>query len=342
MKAVNERDYVMDIAFGRWRSQVLYCGVYLDVFDHCQLSSYRSADEIAKLTDTDPKLLYRLMRALASLDFLSESDDKKFRLTENGSVLRADTENSLRNMVLLEEGPVHYAIWKHLSSMIKDGKQNAFIREFGSKAFDYARDDLEYGTVFKQAMTSFSFVQSALVLEALEDYDFSRFRSVCDVAGGHGHLLCSLLSVHPDLEGSVLDLPEVVADNDDLWAAKLNMQDRCEYISGDMFEDVPTADIYILKMILHDWNDRECVKILSNIRKRVKNNGRVFIAEHIVPSTPEAHFSKVYDIHMMCWGSGCERTEAQYIDLLAQSGWGYEQSYYPSNRLMGVAVGTAD
>ncbi len=338
---MNEKEYVMDIAFGRWRSQVLYSGVTLNVFDHCELSNYLSANEVANMINVDSTLLYRLMRALASLNFLSESDDKKFKLTKNGLVLRADSPGSLRNMVLLEEGPVHYALWKHLPSMIRDGQQNAFVREFDSHAFDYTRSNADYGEVFKQAMTSFSFVQSALVLEALKSYDFSPFGSICDIAGGHGHLLCSLLEAHPHLEGRVLDLPEVVADSDSLWATRLNLQNRCEYIGGDMFDDVPRADLYTLKMILHDWNDDECVKILTNIRQRVRKNGRVFIAEHIIPGTSQAHFAKVYDIHMMCWGSGCERTEEQYVDLLTRSGWTLDKSYYPSGRLMGVVVGVA-
>src|SRR6266853_1907769 len=121
------------------------------------------------------------------------------------------------------------------------GKQNAFIREFGRMAFDHAREDQDYAERFKQAMTSYSAVQSSLVLEALRGYDFSGIRTFCDVAGGYGHLMCALLLANSSLRGIVLDLPEVVEDVHELWARKLALQERCEYVAGDMFKAVPKA-----------------------------------------------------------------------------------------------------
>jgi hypothetical protein len=223
--------------------------------------------------------------------------------------------------------------------MVRDGKQNAFIREFGRMAFDHARENHDYAERFKQAMTSYSAVQSSLVLEALCGYDFSAIRTICDVAGGHGHLMCALLLANPGLRGIVLDLPEVVEDVHELWATKLGLQQRCQYVAGDMFEAVPKADAYSLKMILHDWNDAESVKILSNIRKAATGPARIFVIEHIVPEHNVPHFSKLLDIHMMCWGTGQERTEAQYTSLLERSGWTAAGSYYPANRQMGIITG---
>lgn len=108
-----------------------------------------------------------------------------------------------------------------------------------------------------------------------------------------------------------------------------------------MFEKVPSADAYSLKMILHDWNDQECIEILSNIRQAATGLARVFIVEHVVPEHDVPHFSKLFDIHMMCWGTGQERTEAQFKRLLEQAGWKAVGSYYPGNRLMGVIVGSS-
>jgi hypothetical protein len=106
-----------------------------------------------------------------------------------------------------------------------------------------------------------------------------------------------------------------------------------------MFDAVCKADAYSLKMILHDWNDAECVKILSNIRKAATGKARVFVIEHIVPEHNVPHFSKLFDIHMMCWGTGQERTEAQYTSLLEQAGWTPAGSYYPANREIGIITG---
>ena len=128
-------------------------------------------------------------------------------------------------------------------------------------------------------------------------------------------------------------------DVNQLWATKLGLQDRCRYVGGDMFEAVPSADAYSLKMILHDWNDSECVEILSNVRKAASGRAQVFIVEHVVPEHDVPHFSKLFDIHMMCWGTGQERTEAQYESLLERAGWTLAGSHYPANRQMGVIAG---
>ena len=149
--------------------------------------------------------------------------------------------------------------------MIRDGRQNAFLREYGEMAFDHARANPDgYGAVFGRAMSGFSAIQSAWVLEALRDYDFSSVATWCDVGGGHGHLMCSLLAAYPHLSGTVLDLPEVIGETGQLWAGRFGLEERCQYPAGDMFEEVPSdADVYSLKMILHDWNNSECTQILQ-------------------------------------------------------------------------------
>jgi hypothetical protein len=334
-------DQVMDLIFGRWRSQTLSAGTELGVFDHLDKQTAKTAQTLAVELDADPTLLYRLLRAQAAIGLLEEDSSRGFLLTDEGELLRSDHPQSLKPMVRLEEGPQHYALWKHLPAMVRDGKQNAFIREFGCMAFDHARECQDYAERFKQAMTSYSAVQSSLVLEALRGCDFSGIHTFCDVAGGYGHLMCALLLANPPLRGIVLDLPEVVEDVDELWATKLGLQQRCEYVAGDMFEAVPKADAYSLKMILHDWNDPECIKILTNIRKAATAPARVFIVEHVVPGHDVPHFSKLFDIHMMCWGTGQERTEAQYLSLLERAGWTPASSYYPANRQMGVITGVS-
>lgn len=223
--------------------------------------------------------------------------------------------------------------------MVRDGRQDGFVREFGLPAFEYARRNSRYRTTFDHGMTSHSAADAGLVLEALRDYDFSSIRTICDVAGGHGYLLCAVLKAHPHLSGIVLDLPEVVGDSSRLWATRLGLGDRCAYVGGDMFAHVPAADAYLLKLILHDWNDQQCVQILANIRRTAPDRARVFVIEHIVPGPDTPHFSKLFDIHMMCWGTGRERTEEEYARLLESSGWQYARSWYPRSRLIGVVEG---
>ncbi|MBB5547486.1 methyltransferase [Paraburkholderia fungorum] len=331
--------HVTSLIFGRWRSQILHLGASLRLFDHLDLEHRRSADDVAKETGLDAPLLYRVMRALSAIDLLDESETGDFRLTPHGALLRSDAPGSLLYMALLEEGPEHYAIWKHLPDMVRDGRQNGFVREYGLSAFDYAARNEAYATVFRSAMSSFSGVQSALALEALADVDLSDVNTWCDVAGGEGHLLCSLLSKNEHLRGTVFDMPSVVKEGKELWATRMKVNDRCSYVGGDMFREVPDADAYSLKMILHDWNDEECIQILNNLRKNSTGAGRIFIIEHVVQGPRVPHFSKLYDIHMMCWGSGRERTEAEYAELLTAAGWSFRATHYPENHLMGVVEG---
>ena len=333
---MSDYENVVDMIFGRWRSQILYTGVKLGIIDLVNSTPMRDA-EIAKELNLDPALSYRLLRALASLGLLLEHHDRRFSITPMGEFLQSTNPQTLRGVALLEEGPEHYAIWKHLAAMVKDGKQDGFVREFGQSIFDYAAQHASYAQVFNEAMSSYSANQTRWVLEALNMYDFSNIRHVCDVAGGHGHLICSLLLKHPHLRGTVLEREQVIQDKSLLWASKMAIAaDRCTYLGGDMFNEVPAADLYFMKMILHDWDDAACIKILSNIRSVLPLEGRLFIAEHIVPGPETPHFSKLFDIHMLCALTGKERTEEEYVALLEQVGFNHVQTHFPPSRIMGV------
>jgi hypothetical protein len=329
---------VVDTILGRWRSQILYTGVKLGLFESIGTIP-KPASEIARELSLDASLSYRLLRALASMGFLNEKEGHIFSITPLGELVRKDHPQTLRGVILLEEGPEHYAIWKHLADMVKDGKQDGFMREFGLRIFDYILQNPAYAEVFNYAMSSYSATHTKLVLEALKSYNFSNIRSLCDIGGGHGHLICNILQEHPQLQGTVLELESTIKNKELLWAEKMGMANRCKYLAGDMFQEVPSADAYIMKMILHDWSDEECVKILSNIQKASPANGRILIVEHVVPSAEVPHFSKLFDIHMMCALTGRERTEKGYAGLLEKAGLRYVQTHYPQSKTIGVIEG---
>jgi hypothetical protein len=336
---MSQYEKVVDTLLGRWKSQILYTGVRLAIFESVGTDPKDSL-EIATELGLDDALSYRLLRALASMGFLNEKDGKKFSITPMGELVRKDHPQTLRGVILLEEGPEHYAIWKHLSDMVKDGRQDGFMREFGLRIFDYVSQNAAYREVFNYAMSSYSATHTKLVLEALESYEFSRFRSLCDIGGGHGHLICNILREHQQLQGTVLELESTLKNKELLWAEKMGMTDRCKYLAGDMFQEVPRSDAYIMKMILHDWSDEECVKILSNIEKACSRGGRVLIVEHVVPGPETPHFSKLFDIHMMCALTGRERTEKEYGSLIERAGLKHVQTYYPQSKTIGVIEGT--
>ena len=335
---MSDYEKTLDLIIGRWRSQILYTGVELGVFEYVS-SQPKNASEIAKVLNLDYNLAYRLLRALGSLGLLREGVNRDFTITQQGEFLRKDNPKTLRGIALLEEGPEHYALWKHLPTMIKDGKQNAFPREYGQKLFEFTDSNPLYREVFNQAMSSYSSIQTAWVTDALKGYNFSNVNTVCDVGGGQGHLLCSLLVKYPHLKGTVIELDSVIKNNDLLWAEKMGVKDRCTYVGGNMFSKVPATDAYIMKMILHDWSDDECVKILSNIYNAASENGTVLIAEHLVPGPEEPHFSKLFDIHMMCVATGKERTVEEYVDLLKKTGWNHADTFQSQSGLMGIIEG---
>src|SRR5262245_11517436 len=206
--------------FGRWRSQILYVGIKLGIFDNIT-SHPKNASNIAKELSLDYELTYRLLRALGSLGFLREERNHEFSITKQGELFRKDHPQTLRGIVLLEEGPEHYAIWKHLPAMIMDGKQDAFLREYGKKLFEYRDRNPLYAEIFNQAMNSYSAIQTTWVLEALEGYDFSEIHSICDVGGGQGHLLSNMLVKYPHLKGSILELQPVTKNKASLWPDKM-------------------------------------------------------------------------------------------------------------------------
>ena len=333
---MSDREIVTDIIFGRWKSQILYTGVKLGIFD--LLSSIpRGSEEVARELALDPGLSYRLLRALGSIGLLREDHHNRFSLTSMGELLRSNNPQTLRGVALLEEGPEHYAIWKHLSAMVRDGKQDGFIREFGQRIFDYSAEHPSYAEVFNLAMSSYSATQTRWVLEALDGYDFSKIHNLCDIGGGHGHLMCNLLLRYPHLRGTVLEMERVIQDKTLLWTNKMGIAaDRCTYISGDMFDNVPSSDAYFMKMILHDWDDKESLKILSNIQRVSATGTRIFVIEHIVPGPETPHFSKLFDIHMLCALTGKERTEEEYVTLLKQSGFKHIHTHFPPSKIMGV------
>ncbi len=329
---------VIDLIFGRKRSQMLYVGVTLGVFD-ALVHGPRSAASVASTLDVDADLLYRLMRALGSLELLHEDDTKTFSLTPMGELLCTDHPHTLRGVALWEEGPESYATWKHLATLITEGQQNAFVREFGQPAFAYMAQHPSCGAVFNEAMSSYSSIDNALVLEALAPYGFAGLSHLCDVGGGHGSTLCSLLVQYPHLTGTVLDLPSVIAQHELLWAEKMGVEDRCTYVPGDMFTAVPPAEAYIMKRVLHDWNDAECHQILSTLHRAAPPHGRVLIIERIVPGPGTPHFAKLFDILMIIVSTGRERTLEEYAGLLEGAGWTYRQTWYPASKMLGVVEG---
>jgi hypothetical protein len=330
-------DAVMDLIFGRWRSQTLYAGVELGVFE-VLAEGPGPAGEVADELDLDPGNTYRLLRALASLGLLEERPDGTFRVTEEGGLLTEGHPRSLRGVALLEESPEHYALWTHLPEFVRTGDQGAFEEEHGYRLFEYPEEDPRYSRVFDEAMTSYSRTETAAVLEALDEPALDDVDHLCDVAGGYGYLLSHLLDAHPHVTGEVLELPKVVEEAGGL-PREVGVADRVTFTAGDMFEAVPEADGYLMKHVLHDWSDGQCVEILDNVRKAATEGAPVFVAELVVPGPDTPHFAKLFDIHMMVATTGRERTLEEYGELFDRAGMELAAHHTAEGRPMSVVEG---
>lgn len=311
-----------------WSGQMLYTSVQLGIIELLG-DEPTSATAIATELDLHTDNCYRLLRALSHFGVLEEDQDRRFTLTSVGELFRADHPHSVRHLLLVDRSPEWVLPMLHLGDVVEDGEPNGFVREFGCEFFEYLERNREFGEVFNDHMTARSRRETAFVLDALDGYDFSAFSHVCDVGGGHGHLLCRLLEATPQLEGTVLELPSVVAEEDQLWASKVGVEDRCTYEAGDMFDRVPEADAYLAKFILHDWVDEKCVQILSNIYEAAPPDGRLFVIEAVVPGPKTSHFAKRLDMTMMVHVGGRERTEPEYARLLERAGWELEETWVP-------------
>lgn len=300
--------------------QTIYAGITGGLFEHLN-DDPLSASDLATELDLDPGHTYRLLRALGSLGLVEEDHDRRFSITPVGECFQTDHPQSVRDMILAFYDPDILSATHHLPDIVKEGGPDGVVREHGVPAFEYFEQNPELGLLFGRLMDSFSKIETELILDALDAYDFSRFSHVCDIGGRNGYLLCSLLETHPHLKGTVLDLPDVIEHSDQHWAPKLGVEDRCTYVGGDMFEEVPVADAYFMKKVMHDWTDEECVEILSNIHEAAPSDGRVFIIEDVLPGPEQPHQSKLWDLQMMIMTGGRERTRSEFASLLEQSGW---------------------
>lgn len=276
----------------------------------------KSAEELAGHVGAEPHALYRLMRATASIGVLAEGPDGKFSQTPMSDVLRSDTNPSLRAMAIMVSREWHSLGWSRLEYCVRTGKQ-ALDEIYGMPTFEYFRQNPEEARIFNDAMTGISSIDSSAVAGA---YDFAGIGSIVDVGGGHGLLLATILEKCAQMNGTLYDLEHVISGASD--GPLRSMTDRCTLTAGDMFTSVPAgADAYIMKHIIHDWQDEQCVEILKNCRKSVNPGGKLLVVDAVIQPGNDFFPGKFLDLQMLIFPGGRERTEQQFRDLFAASGW---------------------
>jgi SAM-dependent methyltransferase len=312
---LSPQEHVVRLASGYWHTQAIYVAAKLGVADLLQ-DAPKTAEELAPGTQTHPRALYRLLRALASLGIFAEDEQRRFALTPMAECLRSDAPGSVRSLAIIR-GEWQYEAWGQLLHSIHTG-ECAFEKLYGQPLFDYLAAHPEKGKLFDEAMTGVHGRETAAMLDA---YDFSATGVLADVGGGNGEVIASILKRYPTMRGVLFDQPSVIdRSRRNLDAAGL--AGRCDAVAGNFFESVPSgADTYLLRHIIHDWDDEKSVAILRNCRAAMKPNGKLLIVEGIVPPGNEPALSKFFDLAMMVLPGGMERTEDEYRQLFAASGF---------------------
>jgi hypothetical protein len=327
---------VMQMATGAWVTKVISEVTRLDVPDLLKQHGAMNATEmVTGGIQAVPDALERLLRACASLGLFTEDAQGKFGPTELSEVLTSDSPASVKKLVEAMGGP-WYNGWAELLESIKTGKAQV-KKVFGMEWWDYLNANPKELEAFGEAMKSNSLNSLRGVLE---NCDFQGVEKIADIGGGFGHLAVALLEKYPSLQAVVMDVPDLIP----LAQERYPVQDpaiasRLEYVAGDMFDSVPAANVYIMKHIIHDWEDERCIRLLRNCHQSMQGEGRVICVDSVLPpmgnvtGTP----AKLLDINMLVFIAGKERTEDQWHHLYRAAGFEI-QSITPIHDNFGTSI----
>ncbi|MGC2817736.1 MAG: methyltransferase [Candidatus Acidiferrum sp.] len=309
-------DQLMQFAMGYIAASAVYSAASLGIPDLLK-DGPRPITVLTAACGANEGALYRVLRALASVGVFNEISPRVFALTPMSELLRSDSEGSLRAMVLWMGNKMHFDTYSEMVHAIKTG-ETVTEKVYGASCFAYMEKNKDVSDVFNAAMTTFS---RTLTPRVLEVYDFSWLdgKTLVDIGGGQGMLLTSILKQHPRVHGVVFDLGHVL-DGAEARIKEAGLSSRCTTCGGDFFVSVPAADAYIMKHIIHDWNDERAISILKNCHRAGKGKARVILVESVLAPGNEPHFAKWVDLEMLMLPGGRERTAEEFGALFEKAG----------------------
>lgn len=309
---------LMELVSGGWVSKTIAIAAELNIAD-LVADGPQSPAALAAATKTHEPTLRRLLRGLAAIGLLVDGEDGRFAETPLLHWLRSDTPGSVRPVAIMLHGEPHNRGWDDLLNSVKTG-ETAVDRVYGMGIFDFYAKNSAEDAVFNDAMTQLSTGVTQAVVGA---FDYSRFATIVDVGGGHGALLAAILAGAPKSRGILFDQPEVTKGAAETFR-RAGLDNRIEIVSGSFFDSVPAgADAYVMKHIIHDWNDDKSVTILSRCREAMDPDGRVLLVERLLPeriTDPAAIPGTMMDLNMLAVTGGRERTESEFRSLFERSG----------------------
>lgn len=308
----NLSSQLMKLVNGFQVSQAICVAATLGIPDLLRHGPRRS-DELAVAANVHAITLYRLLRALAAVGVLEEHKDRHFALTALGDLLRSDVPSSKNAWARLMGQSNYWMAWQDLLGSVRTGK-TAFQRVHGMSVWDYRAQHSREAETFDRAMGTVTDEIADAVLQVL---DFSEFGTIVDVGGGEGAFLAKLLSAYSNLRGIVFDQPHVIAKAAPHMSGAAGA--RCEMVGGDFFKAVPAgADVYLLKWILHDWEDDSAIAILRSCRRAMAASSKLILVEYLLAPPNEGADGKFMDLNMMVITGGLERTREEYARLLGE------------------------
>jgi hypothetical protein len=309
---------LVEEACGYFRSRALEAAARLGVADALG-DAERTADELASACQADPAALYRLLRALAGFGVVAETKPGRFVLTAYGRPLRRDAPDSVWADVVFWADLLADA-WAYLTDCVRTGQNSSKVRPPGAPS--RWADNPEAGAIFRAVMGTSPAEQYMPIARA---WDFGKYGTVADLGGGGGALIAAILEAYPRVKGMLVDRKESI----DLAAPRFAtgaLAGRCELIACDLAEKAPPgADVYLLKHVLHGWDDANAATILRNCRAVTPANGRVLVVEFVVPDVvdrPDLDLEKrlMSDLNMLAVTLGKERSGLEWRRLLAGAG----------------------
>ena len=310
---------MLEMAQSLWFASALQVAVGLDLAGRLEKGS-KSISELALESGVLEEPLYRVMRVLASNDIFKELKNRHFCQTALSATLM---ENQLGHFISIHLKPLQFRMFGEIMYSLKTGKPSLELF-MDSPLFEELGNSAVQNEDFNKAMTSSSAMQAAALLPV---FPFKKFEKIIDIGGGHGFFLASVLSRNKQISGLVFDLPHVVGSSADLFE-KYGIADRAESIGGSFFEFVPGGgSLYILKNILHDWNDDDCLKILSCVNKAMPEDSSLLVIETVIEENNLPSFGKMTDLLMMLGAGGKERSKKEFIELMSDAGFSLKKIY---------------
>jgi len=299
---------------GYWVSQIVGTLAQLEIADQLAQGPL-DCDVLANGIGCEPKATYRLLRASANVGLVSALPDGRFGLTPLGELLRSNVPGSMRDSAIAFTAPGHWLPWGRLAEAVRHGERQT-VAALGQELFDYYATNPCEGSAFTGTMANHS---DPIAEELAQTLDTSAVTHVVDIGGASGTIIGALLEANAALLGTILERADVVPRAEAALAER-GLSSRCRVIEGDFFKNVPEADLFILKYIVHDWDDQQSVKLLSNCARALRPNGRVILIEWVMPEHGKPSAAALSDLNMLVLLPGRERTASEFAELFRASG----------------------